>query len=236
VQDQEQDQPTPKEVDLGNVSYVIFDWDGVIVDSMPEYIKTFSFLLKGEFDIPEEVSEEFFTGVAGGKPLGYQIREAVRQFAGKQVDDTEVFEVMFWEMLKDQSPELMSGVREVLKELRRKGIFIASWSGSPGDINRNVAKKIGIYDMFDIITGSETESNIKVKGPGLFKDIAKHFNKAPDELASQSLIIGDMAGDIEAGKEIGAITVGFGDPNDPKFKDADFVVKSHQELLDMLNS
>src|SRR3990167_5945021 len=172
--------PELKEIDLSRVKYVIFDWDGTIVDSMPEYTKAFSSLLKDEFNISERFSADFFTGEAGGKALSFQLKEAISRFAHVDIQDSEDFETKFWESLKDQSPNLMPGVKEFLQELRRRGFFIVSWSGSPGDINKNVAKKIGVSDLIDFITGSERGSNIKVKGPGLFEEIAKHFNIEPE--------------------------------------------------------
>ncbi len=223
-----------KEIDLSGIRYVILDWDGTVVDSMPVYIKTFSSILKKQFNILEDQSEQFFTGEAGGKALSYQFKEGIRRFANVDIQDSENLESIFWDLLKDQSPSLIVGIKELLIELRRRNMFIISWSGSPGDINQSVAERVGLSDFFDLITGSERGSSTKVKGQELFEDIAKHFGISSVDLARQSLVVGDMKGDVDAGLQVGAITAGFGDPKDPKFKDADFVFQTHQELLDML--
>ena len=222
-------------MDLSNIKYIISDWDGTLVDSMPIYTRTYSTVLQSKYGIDPKKSGEYFNGEGGGRALSFQLKQAVRKFAGKDVDSTQELELMFWKMLENETPNLVPGAFEFLKELQKRGFHIISWSGSPGEKNRETAKKLGVEGFFDLIVGSELGSGVFVKGETLFKKIADNFGKKPEEIASQTLVIGDMIGDIEAGREIGAITCGFGDPKDPKFKDADFVVKSHQELLDKLS-
>ena len=152
-------------------------------------------------------------------------------FANINVEDTLPLEGSFWNKLKDLKPKILPESKDGLNQLKQKGIKIAVWSGTKSDVLAKHIKRLSFSSLIDFSVGNAPGSDDLVKGPGLFKVIAEHFNITPNELATKSLVIGDGRGDIKAGRAVGAIVGGIeNDEKNPILKKADFVVKNLSEL------
>lgn len=202
-----QEQPKTKEPDLSNVRYIISDWDGTLVDSMPTYTAAYSRLMKEKFDIDEAESGKYYLSTAG-TVLTNQIKDGAKNFAGQQVEDTLELEDLFWNyQIGSAPPQVIEGARETLTELKKRGYTIVIWSGTRSDVLVNALKSTKIEEYISFSIGNQPGSSTKVKGRGLINEIATSLNIPLDSLLSQSVVIGDGVGDIRAGKEINCPTI-----------------------------
>jgi phosphoglycolate phosphatase-like HAD superfamily hydrolase len=222
-----------KEVDLSNVEYILSDWDGTLVDSMEAYTDSFARTLDNAFQIDQAVSARFFKEEAG-KPLSWQMKEAVRRFAHKNIDESTPYEEIFWVNLIGIKPEILPGAKNFLESLQTKGKRTIIWSGTRTDVLGKTIKAVGFAPYVDFYIGNAPGDDKLVKGPGLFAKIAEHFGENPSEMAKKTVVIGDGVGDMEAGQAIGAIIGGYGQQDNPNLSLADFVFGDYDSFLEML--
>lgn len=226
-------QENSPEVDLSNIEYVISDWDGTLVNSMEAYINSFARTLHEVFQVDQSDAARFFEDEAG-KPLSWEIKEAVRRFAHKNIDNSKPYEEMFWTNLAGIKPEVMPGAKEFMENLKNQRKKMVVWSGTRTDVLGKTIETVGFSPYIDFYIGNVPGDDKLVKGPGLFAKVAEHFGEESDEMARKTLVIGDGIGDVEAGRAIGAITGGFGEPNKSDFGKADFTFSNYNTLLEML--
>jgi len=180
------------------INYILFDFDGVIIDS--ELIATKAVL---------EVL----------KPTGYKIdiHTYSQQFAGMM--ENEVFEIiknqmniddiqpykqqykaLFWEKY-DKELKSISGMDELIKNLNISKSIV---SNSNLDYMIKSVKKIGLENQFDRLFSAQM-----VEKPKPFPDL---YNHAVDELnldRSKTIVIEDSPTGVRAAKSAGLNVIGF---------------------------
>src|SRR3990167_9762730 len=124
-----------KENDFSDVEFLISDWDGTLVDSMPHYTTSFTRVMSDLLGIKEEDSKAFFSETTG-QPLSKQITECAKKFAGQTVQDTLPLEDRFWDNLRDIKPAILEGAKDFLQQIKDKGIKVVVWSGTRTDVLR----------------------------------------------------------------------------------------------------
>lgn len=93
---------------------------------------------------------------------------------------------------------VMDGAEDLLSYFSRIGSFQAIISGSQQSVIENGAKRYGLYDYFDLISGADDHYvHSKVKRA---ESIAKMHCKSSDKI----LVIGDCVQDFEVSKALGA--------------------------------
>ena len=227
--------PERKELDLGKIEYLISDWDGTLVDSMPAYTESFSKTLEEALGVRRESAKRYYLSTVGS-PLSKQLKEGAKRFANIDVDDTTNLEKEFWRNLTGLIPEIIPRAKEFLTQVKRKGIKIVVWSGTRGDVLEEKIRLLSFSSFIDYSIGNEPGSSTLVKGPGLFREIAEYFGINEDELREKSLVIGDGSGDITAGKAVGVTTIGIVRTQTAQaFQEAgaDIVVNGLEELISL---
>lgn len=214
---------------LSDISYLISDWDGMIIDSMPAKTDVFSAILNEHFSIPTSTLQNFYCSTAG-MPLNYQIKEAARQFAHREINNALTLEAEFYKELEDARFEPFPGAIDFIIAVKKKGINLIIWSATTNELLTEQISALKLTPYIDFFIANDIGETTMTKGPLLFKKIAEHFAVDEDELAQKSLVIGDGRGDIVAGKTIGTRTAAF------RFEDqeADFQFNEYSELLNAL--
>jgi sugar-phosphatase len=135
------------------LSAVIFDMDGVIIDSEPLWRKA---ELEVFSSVGLNVEERMLAQTTG---LG--INEAIRywyskmQWKGKDISQV-VNEVLdHLTVLINENSVLTEGTEELIELFKKKNYKIALASSSPYRIINTVIDKFGIRDMFDVINSAE---------------------------------------------------------------------------------
>lgn len=212
---------------------VIFDMDGVIIDSEPITSKSYDILLRsfGKTPMPKSHGLIHTPGIRGDDVWKeilekYQLTGDIEELRKKR---REVYL-----KLLEGNVEPMKGVRELIHLLSQHGIPMAIASGSSPQIIDHVLSIFGLQEYFQVIVSG--------------KDVAKGkpdpecFIKAAQQLhvpVEDCLVIEDGEPGVIAAKRAGmkviAVSHQFSKHND--FSQADIVVPSLQDVTwDMITS
>ncbi|MCJ7935687.1 MAG: hexitol phosphatase HxpB [Chryseobacterium sp.] len=204
---------------------VIFDMDGVLVDSE-------GFWAKAELDV--------FSS------YGVQITEDLAAQT-KYMTTTEVTEFWYgkfpWENLDIPSVEqevvtrvigliqseecTMSGVQDFIRHLKNKEYKIGLATNAPLRVAEAVLKKLQVRDLFDTVNSSESEIHGKPH-PAVYLASAKELGIGPEHC----IAIEDSHSGLRAAKEAGMKTAVFTNNNENiDFEIADFKIRNFKDAL-----
>lgn len=181
---------------------VIFDLDGVIIDSEPLYleinIKTFK-----HFDI--HVSEEDFNHFVGMTDVGvyttlkekYQVPYTIEEMLAYHSE-------LVWDTFYHLDTEPIEGIRDLLKTLKDHHIPTAIASSSPKKIIEVIVHKFKLADYFQCIVSGQEVSHGK-PAPDIFIKTAKCLQINP----ADCVVIEDSKNGSIAAKKAGMKCIGF---------------------------
>ncbi|MFD2630019.1 HAD family hydrolase [Oceanobacillus kapialis] len=159
------------------IKAVIFDFDGLILDTETAWYDTYKQILKETHDYDLPLSE-FVKGVGGGD-------DVLLEYIGKEVNGTfqpDVFQeqvsVMHAERLKEA--EAREGVEDYLKEAKEAGYQIAIASSSDHKWVTTHLTNLGLIDYFDHFATSDEVEHIK-PAPDLFLKAIEKLGVKPEE-------------------------------------------------------
>lgn len=224
-----------------NLQAVLFDLDGVLIDSGADIVASVNAALT-HFGYKEEPYEVIIKFVGNGaknlliRSLDYQgiNAEAMPNFS-------EFFDwyVAWYRSHAAEKTVLYTGIGELLEKLKKEGVFCAVVSNKPLSVTREILKHFSIDSFFDAVVGPEQLSRIKPDPEGLalavsFIEKKRNITIVPKRV----LMVGDSATDIQAGRALGAhtcaVTDGFGDREKLLAENADIVVPFAGELVKIL--
>ncbi|MCM8757522.1 MAG: HAD-IA family hydrolase, partial [Candidatus Omnitrophica bacterium] len=108
---------------------------------------------------------------------------------------------------------LFGGVKNLLKDLKKKNFKIAIASNRPTVFTKLIIKNLNIKEYIDYVSCADKLKYIKPHPQILYK-IMKKFSLKPDEV----LYVGDMVIDVEAGRRANIKTVALTTGSDTKEK------------------
>lgn len=209
------------------IEAVIFDMDGLLVDSEPLW-RVAETNVFGHLSVaPTEVDFE--------KMMGNRIQEVIARWYTKHPWDDFSIEKTQKEIVEEvgrlvvTTAELMPGVVNVFDQLRMENseLKMALASSSPLSLIEQITKHFGIYDHFDVVCSAEFEKQGK-PAPDVFLTAARLL--ATD--ADNCLVFEDSYNGVLAAKNAGMKCVAVPAKeyfNDPRFDIADVKLRS---LLD----
>ena len=213
---------------------VIFDMDGVIVDSEELHVAFECDILKSlGIDFPKEGFPEY-AGLAMDKfwlalKERYNLQQPVEELLAY---DTAMRAKAFKEQTHFDSP---IGVQNLIKSLKRAGIPIALASSSHTLVINAIIDKLRFRRYFDVIV-----SGFELKNGKPAPDI---FLYAADLLGTphaDTIVIEDTANGVLAAKNAGMKCVGYHNPTNPTRQDlsqADLEIDSFESItVDQLKS
>ncbi|MEA2126158.1 MAG: hypothetical protein QOI80_2940 [Solirubrobacteraceae bacterium] len=201
---------------------VIFDCDGVLVDSEPIANRVLSESLAGigvELSVAETMAE-----FMGRSPRHLLARTA--ELLGGPVPDgfLETYEearnAAFWDAL-----EPIEGIEDALDELDAAGIATCVASSGGHEKMRLTLGMTRLYDRFEGRIFSATEVKQGKPAPDLFLHAAARMGFEP----SDCVVVEDAPAGVEAGRRAGMRVLGFGEE-----LDADLVFTDMTELPHLL--
>jgi HAD superfamily hydrolase (TIGR01509 family) len=216
------------------LKHVIFDCDGVLVDSEPLSMRADVMLLKHHgINISETEAHTRFVGTTFQAMLDMMTRQFGTVFPpGLHAVKNTMVEALYRSELK-----IVSGVVDVLDALKARGISVSIGSNSPKKRVELAVELVGIADRFDRIVSYEDVTSGK-PAPDIFLRAAKLAGVALDEC----LVVEDSLTGVTAAVAAGIRTVGFtGTHGHPEqhAKDlmrvgADVVIAQMNQLMDSL--
>tara|TARA_B100001175_G_C19301856_1_gene538622 strand:+ start:84 stop:767 length:684 start_codon:yes stop_codon:yes gene_type:complete len=183
---------------------VLFDLDGTLVDTAPDLMHAHNYVMK-KFGYPTKSTEEirYLVGKGTGAMIGRSIwGQAKKEFS--KVDDEKVKKKMVTEFVDFYGKNilhestLIKGVKEFLNWCKGEKISMAVCTNKQEYLSIDLLKKIGIYDYFEYVAGSDTFDYCKPD--------PRHLTSVVEILGgdqNKTLMIGDSETDANAAKAAG---------------------------------
>ncbi|KUG08839.1 HAD family hydrolase [Solirubrum puertoriconensis] len=182
---------------------VIFDMDGVLVDTEPLHHEAF-FRHYAELGI--QVSDEEYATF-----LGLSTRNVYQRLKQEFGLDGDIDELMkrkreLFAVAFDESEELdlLPGARELILDLRQAGVPLQLASSAGKDTINRVFRRFGLYPLFDNLVSGEDFPRSK-PDPAIFLRAAELAGVPPQEC----LVIEDSHNGVTAAKAAGMYCIGY---------------------------
>lgn len=217
-------------IDFKHIDTVIFDMDGVLIDSEPMW-------KAAEIKIFATIGIDFMA-VGGEKTVGLRIDEVVdywySKYPWKNKTKAQVVDEIMLEMVNGikANGQPMKGVVEILEFFKSKGLKIGLASSSLQVLIDTALEKLGIAQYFDK-TLSAQHCQYGKPHPEVYIQAAKELGSEPQHC----LVIEDSLNGVIAGKAAKMNVVAVPDGThtvSEQLKVADLRVDSLDELLKVL--
>ena len=180
---------------------ILFDLDGTLVDTAPDLMRAHNHVMK-KFGYPTKSTEEIrnLVGKGAGAMIGRSIWGQAKKEFGK-VNDENVKKDMVNEFVDFYGKNiinestLIKGVKEFLNWCKDKSISMAVCTNKQEHLSNDLLKKIGIYDYFEYVAGSDTFDYCK-PDPRHLTSVVEILNGD----IKKSIMIGDSETDANAAK------------------------------------
>jgi HAD superfamily hydrolase (TIGR01509 family) len=185
---------------------VIFDLDGVLIDSEPLHAMADNqLLIESGICVPDNYFDRF-VGVTNRDmweviKKDYSLKPSIEELMQLQMP-------LKLKLLDEIDFKPIHGIIELLEDLKRKDIPMAIASSSPRQFIEKVIEKIGLRKYFTIwVSGEEVERS--KPAPDIFLKAAGLLNVNPIEC----IVIEDSSSGTIAAKRAGMKCIGYRNPN-----------------------
>ena len=180
---------------------ILFDLDGTLVDTAPDLMHAHNHVMK-KFGYPTKSTEQIrnLVGQGAGAMLGRSIwGQAKKEFS--KVNDEKIKKEMVSEFVDFYGKNiinestLINGVKEFLKWCKEENISMAVCTNKQEYLSNDLLRKIGIYDYFEYVAGSDTFDYCKPD--------PRHLTTVVEILdgdLKKTIMIGDSETDANAAK------------------------------------
>ena len=180
---------------------ILFDLDGTLVDTAPDLMGAHNHVMK-KYGFPTKSTEEIrnLVGQGAGALIGRSIwGQAKKEY--QSVTDQEIKDKMSKDFVEyygkniiNQST-LIKGVKEFLKWCKGKNISMAVCTNKQERLAIDLLKKIGIYNYFEYVAGSDTFDYCK-PDPRHLTSVVEILNGD----IKKTIMVGDSETDANAAK------------------------------------
>ena len=141
---------------------ILFDLDGTLVDTAPDLMNAHNHVMK-KFGYPTKSTDEIrnLVGKGAGAMIGRSIwGQAKKEFS--KVTDQKIKDEMVKEFVNfygkniNNDSTLINGIKDFLKWCKNQNISMAVCTNKQEYLSIDLLKKIGIYDFFEYVAGSDT--------------------------------------------------------------------------------
>ena len=180
---------------------ILFDLDGTLVDTAPDLMLAHNHVMK-KFGYPTKSTEDIrnLVGKGAGALIGRSIwGQAKKEFSkvlDAKIKDEMVKEfVSFYGKNIVNESTLVTGVKDFLIWCKEQNISMAVCTNKQEHLSNDLLKKIGIYDFFEYVAGSDTFDYCKPD--------PRHLTNVVEILdgdVKKTIMIGDSETDANAAK------------------------------------
>ena len=180
---------------------ILFDLDGTLVDTAPDLMLAHNHVMK-KFGYPTKSTEDIrnLVGKGAGALIGRSIWGQAKKEFGKVLDDKIKDEMVkefinFYGKNIINESTLINGVKEFLVWCKEQNISMAICTNKQEHLSNDLLKKIGIYDFFEYVAGSNTFDYCKPD--------PRHLTNVVEILdgdVKKTIMIGDSETDANAAK------------------------------------
>lgn len=208
------------------IKVVIFDMDGLLIDSEPLWQRTTRKVFK---QLGFELTDEHHSQMSG-RLLRENLEHfyAIQPWQGMSLQEAE--NVIIDEMVKLVKTEgmLKPGVHQALQVCKKASLPVAIASSSPMKLIEAVVGSLELHEHFDHIYSAQFEPYGKPH-PGVFIKVAEHFKARP----ADCLVFEDSPSGVLAAKAARMKCIAVpeaGSKNHPFIKTADVIIGSLEEF------
>lgn len=192
-----------------NIKAVIFDMDGVLVNSQPYHFKADIDTMK-EYGVYKD--QKFYEAFAGTVTIDrmntlkkmFNINVPVNNMVQRR-------EQMIIDVIDNEDIKAVDGIPEFLKAIKECGLKTAVASSSSYELINMVLKKTEIDKYFDSLTSGSDVKNGK-PAPDVFLLAAERLNVAPENC----IVVEDSQNGVIAAVEAGMKVIGYINPTSGK--------------------
>ena len=180
---------------------ILFDLDGTLVDTAPDLMLAHNHVMK-KFGYPTKSTEDIrnLVGKGAGALIGRSIWGQAKKEFSKVLDDKIKDEMVkefinFYGKNIINESTLINGVKEFLIWCKEQNISMAVCTNKQEHLSNDLLKKIGIYDFFEYVAGSDTFDYCKPD--------PRHLTNVVEILdgdIKKTIMIGDSETDANAAK------------------------------------
>ena len=180
---------------------ILFDLDGTLVDTAPDLMLAHNHVMR-KFGYPTKSTEDIrnLVGKGAGALIGRSIwGQAKKEFSkvlDEKIKDEMVKEfVNFYGKNIVNESTLVTGVKDFLIWCKEENISMAVCTNKQEHLSNDLLKKIGIYDFFEYVAGSDTFDYCKPD--------PRHLTNVVEILdgdIKKTIMIGDSETDANAAK------------------------------------
>lgn len=212
------------------IKAVIFDWDGVIADSLEVQFKVTKEICRiCDKKFPFKSSEDMRHGFI--EPY-YDLYES---FGFEWSKDEKCIIDNYKRLSKENKIPVFKDVIEVVKKLKKNDVFLAIASNNKEDVLSHKIEENNLQGIFDIVITEDQITRIK-PDPECINVILLKYNLKPEEV----LYVGDMPADVQAAKNAGvksvAVTWGWIHKEKLEKEQPDFLIEKPEELLEIVKN
>lgn len=210
---------------------VIFDFDGTVADTGEGILRSlqYSFSAMGR-EVPDMSDLKRFIG----PPVYY----SYTHFYGVSEDEVELYIKKYRERYKEKGIyecALYDGMRELILELKSRGVKTGIASSKPEHLIYSVADFLGVTDLFDAVAGVKSDNSRHSTKKDIILEAMEKLEETDRE---KVLMVGDRCFDIEGARAAGVKSCGalWGYGNKEEFLEykADFIVEKPIDVLKLL--
>ncbi len=208
---------------------VIFDMDGVIIDSEELHKKAYYQVFES---LGLDVSEELYTSFTGSSTLN-TFQKLIEHYNLNEDPELLVLNkrkryVDFFET--DPNLTLIDGVKELIQYFYRKGYtLVLASSSAMVNINR-------VFDRFDLqqyFTAKISGADLKASKP--HPEIFEKAVHLGGHKKGQCIVIEDSDNGIKAANDAGVFVIGYDNPKatNQTLKNADMIINNYKKLIEL---
>ena len=211
-----------------SIKLIIFDFDGTLGDTRRNIVMTMQMTIK-EMQLPERSEAECASTI--GLPLAGCFRTLFSDIQDELIPRcAETYRRIFNENLQKITPEAFPGVVKTLKTLKEQGFVLTIASSRSRNSLIELTHNMGIADYISYFIGADDVKEAKPKPEPVLNTLA-----AMQFDASETLVVGDMAVDIQMGFNAGTktcgVTWGNGSREELTEAGADYIIDRMEELI-----
>ena len=180
---------------------ILFDLDGTLVDTAPDLMLAHNHVMRN-FGYPTKSTEDIrnLVGKGAGALIGRSIWEQAKKEFSKVLDE-KIKDEMVKEFINFYGKNIVNestliiGVKDFLIWCKEQNISMAVCTNKQEHLSNDLLKKIGIYDFFEYVAGSNTFDYCKPD--------PRHLTNVVEILdgdVKKTIMIGDSETDANAAK------------------------------------
>ncbi|MDC7125612.1 MAG: HAD hydrolase-like protein [Spirochaetales bacterium] len=211
---------------------IIFDLDGTLADTREDLANAVN-LTREYYKLEKLDLKQIITFVGNGRTK--LIERSFKDSKNVVIEEAcNIFSDFYGKNLIVKT-QLYDGVLKGIKQLHKRGFFLAVLSNKPGDFTREIVKHFTISQyVFTALGGGDTAA-VKPDPSGLLRIISEAENSGFYREDNNIWMVGDHYTDLQTAKNANVRSIlcnyGFGNPKELK---PDYTISSFSEILNLL--